>query len=157
MTTTELPFPVDHLTLRAWLPPEPTGTGVTRVRHALGLVDAARSAVLAELAALDGEERETINGIAAAATAGEAPDYLLDHIKPAKRTALTHRLALLDSARTVLTHRLAEAERVDVDHVAWRNECERITEAWQLANSGGDTAEQRFANLVAFTELHRPS
>ena len=136
-----------------YLPPEPSGTAVTRMRAAIARLDDATRRVAAEVDTLDQADRAAVAKLADLALAAGDIDQAVTNLHPANRHIVEHRLNQVRNARTLATHQLDTAERTDPDYVAWVQRCLEVTREWNEAMSG-EHYEDRFAQLAAFAETH---
>lgn len=155
MTTTR-PLPTDLGILRAhWLPPEPDNTTVTATLAGIHRIDQLVAQVVAQLAECDRLERAAIASLVDAAIAG---DDLAAHVTPLAelddRPTLEYRLDRLRTARRVAADRHDQARRVDVDYVAWQQDCAQLTAEWQYACGAGESPEARASALLDFAGSH---
>ena len=153
--TTTRPLPLDAVTLRDhWLPQEPTGTRVAQQRHGVRRLDAMRDTVRNDLAALDTEEQQLIDRLAALVARDGDIGATLEQLANVDRTSLVRRLEQLERARGTAVYKLGVAETSDPKFTGWQAVCRQITDDWERTVNTDDPDVSRYERAVRWAQRH---
>jgi hypothetical protein len=144
--------PGDRQTLKAYIPAQPE-SGVTQLRAAIGRIDQLIAATREQITQRDEQDHELVSQVVAATITGDKLDPIAARMVPGDRPALVHRLEQLQIARNLAAHKHTQAELTDPVHLAWKQACAELEREWQVCASA-ETADDRFAALVAFASRH---